>query len=77
MGYMMMNEDIKVSKSKYKEVCNLVNEIVELHKKNGAYDAHAYTVGNLTAIVGLMIDGALTRNEAFKALVKTRDSLVK
>jgi hypothetical protein len=67
-----------MSKSRYKEVCELVNEIVELHKSDGVYSSeYARTVGNLTAIVGLMIDGTLTRDEGFKALVKTRDQLIK
>jgi hypothetical protein len=67
-----------MSKSKYKEVCDLVNEIIELHKSDGVFsNEYARTVGSLTAIVGLVIDGALTKDEAFKALVKTRDSLVK
>jgi hypothetical protein len=67
-----------MTKSRYKEVCDLINEIIELHQKRGvAYDPYARTVGNLTAIVGLMIDGTLTKDEGFKALVKTRDQLIK
>jgi hypothetical protein len=67
-----------MSKSKYKEVCDLVNEIVELYKSDRVFsNEYACTVGSLTAIVGLVIDGSLTKDEAFKALVKTRDSLVK
>jgi hypothetical protein len=67
----------EMSKSRYKEVCGLVNEIIELHKSNGVFsNEYARTVGNLTAIVGMMIDGTLTKDEGFKALVKTRDNLM-
>jgi hypothetical protein len=73
---MVKEKGTEMGNTKYREVCDIVDQLVELHKRNGAYDACAYTLGNLTAIVGLIVQGTLTPDEALTALARVRDRML-
>lgn len=59
-----------MAKPEYMDVVGAVNDLIFEHRN--ADEGHEYpaTVGNLTAILGMLISGQLSRTEAFAALQK-------
>lgn len=60
-----------MAKPEYSDVVGAVNDLIYEHRKaNDGYEYPA-TLGNLTAILGMLISGQYSRHEAFAALQQT------
>lgn len=60
-----------MAKPTYFEVQALINDLIAAHKKVDDGYEYCRTVGNLSAVLGCLIEGDLTRSSAFEHLQDT------